>query len=177
MTKCVALLRGIGPSPNMRNEHLRRAAAGVGLRNVATVISSGNVLFETQMSDLASVEAKLEKAWRDTLGFESTTIIRTQEELEALVELAPYGKRQHGPKTYLLVTFAKGSMRFEHKLPYRPRGQAYQIVAVTPREIFTVTDNTRQSTPDVMSWIEAEFGKAVTSRTWLTVARILKRMA
>jgi len=28
-----------------------------------------------------------------------------------------------------------------------------------------------------MNWVEATFGKDVTSRTWLTVFRILKRMA
>jgi hypothetical protein len=27
-----------------------------------------------------------------------------------------------------------------------------------------------------MAWVESQFGKQVSSRTWLTVARILKKM-
>jgi hypothetical protein len=49
-------------------------------------------------------------------------------------------------------------------------------VAATGSELFTVTDTTSERTPDVMAWIESRFGKQVSSRTWLTVERILKRM-
>ena len=45
----VALLRGIGPAnPNMRNEKLRGVLEELGLANVASVISSGNLLFDTE---------------------------------------------------------------------------------------------------------------------------------
>jgi uncharacterized protein (DUF1697 family) len=160
----------------MRNEHLRRAAEGVGLQAVGTVISSGNVVFETDDADLPGLESRLETAWFQTLGFNSTTIIRTQAELERMLDAEPFGKLEHGPRTYLLVTFGKARLRPRFKVPYRPRGRGYRLIAARPREIFTVTDNTQVPTPDVMSWIEEEFGKEVTSRTWLTVGRILKRM-
>ena len=48
MTRCVALMRGIGPgNPNMKNENYRRIAEGLGLQNVSTFISTGNVIFDT----------------------------------------------------------------------------------------------------------------------------------
>jgi uncharacterized protein (DUF1697 family) len=51
--KYVALLRGIGPSnPNMRNEKLRGVFEKLGFDNVQTVISSGNVLFQTPTKDM-----------------------------------------------------------------------------------------------------------------------------
>ena len=48
MTKYIAFLRGIGPgNPNMRNEKLRGAFEELGFKNVQSVISSGNVIFDS----------------------------------------------------------------------------------------------------------------------------------
>jgi hypothetical protein len=73
------------------------------------------------------------------------------------------------------VTFSKlalaevGDAELEADAPY-------ELVGATERELFTVTDMTADRPPNVMAWIEARFGKAVSSRTWLTVGRILRRM-
>jgi len=175
--KYVALLRGIGPSnPNMRNERLREVAELVGLCNVETVISSGNVVFETEGADPGELESTLETGWKENLGFESTTIIRSQEALEGLVEMSPFGDLEHGRKSYLLVTFCKRPINVDFDIPHRPADRDYEIVAATSGELFTVTDTTNERTPDVMAWVESRFGKQISSRTWLTVERILKRM-
>lgn len=176
MTACVALLRGIAPmNPSMSNANLREVCEAVGLANVSTVISSGNVVFETDTDDLAAIESTLEEAWPEVLGFESTTIIRTRRELETLVELDPFRTLEHGPKSYLLVTFAK------HPLPRRaeaepPSEPNCPFLPGTEREIFTITDTTTGRAPNVMALVERLYGKELTSRTWLTVGRILKKM-
>jgi uncharacterized protein (DUF1697 family) len=178
VTEYVALLRGIAPSnPNQRNENLRKVTESLGLANVHTVISSGNIVFETDRADAVAIESEMEAAWADQLGFESTTILRSREELETLVESRPFGEREHGPKTYLLTTFAKSGFVYEWEFPFQPDGKDYWVVAGTDREIFTITDTVNSNTPDVMTWVEAELGRDVTSRTWLTVLRILERMA
>ncbi len=159
----------------MRNENLRAVCEDLGLRSVSTIISSGNVVFEDAAVDTTGLESTLEKAWQETLGFESTTIIRSRLELEALVEQRPFGDLEHGPGSYLLVTFSKYPLELTLDVPHRPENSSYSLVGATDRELFTVTDTSTQ-TPDVMTWIERQFGKQVSSRTWLTVARILKRM-
>lgn len=177
MTKYVALLRGIGPTnPDMRNENLRGVAEGLGFENVSTVISSGNVVFESDRTDVAALEAEMEAAWPSRLGFESATVIRSQQELSRLVDLAPFGGLGHQQTTYLLVTFSKHPLQVDFDLPYSPPDQDYRLVAATPGELFTVSDLTSRAGLGAMSWLETEFGKQLTSRTWLTVARILKRM-
>jgi len=172
----VALLRGITPmNPAMRNENLRAVCDEMGLTDVVTVISSGNIVFKTD-TDPDELEDRLETAWSDQLGFGSTTIIRSRSQLEALLELNPFGKLRHSPRNYLLTTFSKKVLDHRFRLPYRPEGREYQVVAATDRELFTVSDTTRERTPDVMRWMEQQFGEEITSRTWLTVSRILKKM-
>ena len=79
MTEYVALLRGISPlNPNMRNEKLRGVFTRLGFKNVRTVITSGNVLFETEARNMRQLEASIEKALPQQLGFTSTVIIRSR---------------------------------------------------------------------------------------------------
>ncbi|MBA3630748.1 MAG: hypothetical protein H0W55_13940 [Actinobacteria bacterium] len=44
------------------------------------------------------------------------------------------------------------------------------------RDIYSVIDLTSTRTPDLMPWLEREFGKEITTRTYKTVGRILKRL-
>lgn len=174
--KYVALLRGIGPTnPAMRNENLRRVVAGLGHRNVETVISSGNVLFESNRRSRAKMEGEMEAAWPARLGFRSTTIIRSREQLETLVRADPYRGLDHGRQSYLLVTFFKQSPRIDFDFPLEPADRPFRLLDIIDDTLFTVADTTG-TTPDLMAWLERTFGKQISSRTWPTVQRLLSRM-
>ncbi len=173
----VAFLRGIGPAnPAMRNENLRRVAEELGHRNVQTVIASGNLLFESDRDDPAALEAELEAAWPEKLGFRSTTIVRSREQIERLVAADPYEGREHGRTSYLLATFFKHPPETELELPMEPLGEAFRVVAMVDDTLFSVTDTTVTGTLDVMGWLERQFGKEISSRTWKTLERILAKM-
>ncbi len=177
MTLYVALLRGITPSnPLMRNENLRQVCEELGFTNVSTVISTGNLVFEAT-GEAPEIEEALERAWFEKLGFESTTILRSREELSSLDEAGPFGALVHGKSSYLLTTFVKTPMSFPFEIPHEPAGGGFEIISATSREVFSVSDTTVTKTPDVMSWLQSQLGPNITSRTWLTVQRILKKMA
>lgn len=173
----VALLRGISPtSPNMRNEKLRAVFKSLGFKNVRTVISSGNVLFESGSKNTARLELSIENAIKQQLGFFSTTLIRSQAQLQSLVDADPFKGVEHSRETYLIVTFFKSTPKPRFSIPYSPEGKAYNILAQHDAAICTVVNTAASKTPDFMVWIEKEFGKQVTTRTWKTVGRILKTM-
>ncbi|MGH9287899.1 MAG: DUF1697 domain-containing protein [Acidimicrobiales bacterium] len=117
----VALLRGIGPSnPNMRNDKLRGVVESLGFRNVETVISSGNVVFNADSRGVSALEARIEEAWLDQLGFHSTTIIRRRHQMPDLVANNPFGERADTPATSLQVTFLKHEPNVDLEVPYTP---------------------------------------------------------
>lgn len=177
MARYAAFLRGITPSnANMRNDKLRGVAESLGFDNVQTVLSSGNLLFESDSTDVTGLEAALESAWPERLGFDSVTIIRSEDALQELVDLQPFGERTHNPETYLLVTFAKHPLTVDLAYPFQPEDKDYWIVGGSVRELFSVTDTTSATSPDVMSWLDRQLGKEISSRTWLTVNRILARL-
>jgi uncharacterized protein (DUF1697 family) len=177
MAKYVALLRGIAPlNPNMHQSKLCGVLEGLGLKNVRGVISSGNVVFESNTKGVAALEARIEAAWPKELGFTSTTIIRSQRQLLDFVAHDPFRQAAENPDNYLLVTFFKQPQKIDFKLPYQPEGKPFVLVAGYPQEICTASDLSRSKTPDTMTWLEKQFGKQITSRTWKTVHRILGKM-
>lgn len=183
----IAFLRGIGPgNPNMRNEKLRGVFEDLGFKKVQSVISSGNVLFDLPADRLGSpyrniqmMEKKIENAWPKKLGFNSTTIIRSQKEIEIFLAKNPFGKWEHSKKTYLLVTFLKEPIdKFSMNLPYEKNDKSYKVLSYDKqlRALCSVSDTTAVPTPDVMRWLEKNVGKEISSRTWKTVMRIADKM-
>ncbi|MDB5167567.1 MAG: hypothetical protein JWN26_712 [Candidatus Saccharibacteria bacterium] len=176
MKKYVAFLRGIGPgNPNMRNDKLCAVFDEIGFNNVQSVIASGNIIFETDRTDILGIETEVEQTILLRLGFSTTVIVRSALQLQRLITANPFGNRIHGPTSYLLVTFTKKPTKLHFELPYQPPGKPYQLIQIVDDTLFTVTDNTIVKTPDLMTWLEKELSKGISSRTWNTILRIFKR--
>lgn len=166
--KYVALLRGIGPAnPNMHGSKLVGVLQGLGFTNAQSVISSGNVIFESDSNNTAQLEANIQAAWPERLGFTSMTIVRSQRQLETLVAKDPYKDLVHSRESYLLVTFFKTP-------PEGLKENYYSEFGVNA--LCSVIDTTTSKTPDFMGKLERQFSKDITSRTWLTIQRILAMM-
>jgi uncharacterized protein (DUF1697 family) len=175
--KYVAMLRGISPSNStMHNDKLRGVFRELGFKNVQTVISSGNVLFESSSPKIQTLEMDIENILPKRLGFTSSTIICSQAELQLLVEKNPFKGIEDTPQSRLNVTFLKNIPKIKFKFPYRVDNETYELVCMYNRAICSIINLSGSKTPDLMIWLEKQFGKEITTRTWKTVHRILKKM-
>ena len=141
-------------NPNMRNEKLRKVFERLGFLNVQTVISSGNVIFESSSKNMTVLENKIEQALLKELGIKSPAYIRSKEELEKMMEKNPFKNAEHTRTSYLIVSFLKKE----------------------PREVYTTLDITDTKSAKFMTDIDKKHSKEVTTRTWKTVERILRKM-
>ena len=118
----------------MRNEKLRGVFQKLGYQNVQTVISSGNVLFESPSRDVKALEAAIEEAIQSQLGFTSTTIIRNHQQLRRFVDDRPFGSIEETPTSRLNVSFLKEKRRTNLQFSL-PRGKEglYGPVHARPR--------------------------------------------
>ncbi len=172
-----ALLRGIMPTnPNMRNEKLRAVFEGLGFTKVASVLTSGNLVFRTA-DDPADLEDRIQEALSAELGIPGGTIIRSHPELRALLDRDPFEGLPHERGSYLTVTFFKDRMHQADTTAFEDdpltRVIGYDADA---RAFLTVIDNSTGKTPDFMARLEKTYGKDITTRTWLTVQRVVKKM-
>lgn len=175
--KYVMLLRGMGPGDlEFNNQTIRQCLECLGYERVSSLQASGNYLFESNEQDIAKLETDIEEAIETRVGYRRAAVVRTAEQIAELVKLDPFAGMTHGPSSYLLVTFMKRATKPTFVLPYQPVGKPYKVLGYVDGMIFTTTDNTVVKTTDLMAWLEKQFSKDVTSRTWNTMQRVHKRL-
>lgn len=177
--KYVAMIRGVGPENlNMRGKRLQWAFETMGFTEVKPFLTSGNVLFSSLETDTYKLEVSIEASLPKLLDFSRDVFVLSQTNLEKLVKAEPFDelKHQNAGKTYLLVTFFKAPPKDLPKLPHQPEGKSFELVASVNGALCTVVDLTKGKTPDLMAWLERQYGKRITSRTWNTVTRLSAKM-
>jgi uncharacterized protein (DUF1697 family) len=91
MTVFVALLRAInvGGTGTLSMKELSALCADLGLKRVRTYIQSGNVVFESLLSE-AALREKLEQALTKRMEKRVDVVVRTASELRSVVEANPF---------------------------------------------------------------------------------------
>lgn len=177
MNKFAAFLRGINVGGNkiIPMAELKKTFEESGFKNVKTILASGNVVFETNQTDQEKLTKKIEDELKKKFKTEIFVNIRSIDDLNILSKKDPFKKIKITPETRLYVTFLPQAVRKKHKTPYSPENEHFSIVMITDREICSVLTLTPdRNTLDLMSYIEKEYGKKITTRNWNTINRILK---
>src|SRR3954464_12030086 len=101
MPRQVALLRGVnvGPTTRVAMASLREVFAELGFSDIKTYVNSGNVVFSGRKAGLT----KVEKAIAAMCGWEVPVVLRTQDELAAVLEANPLGEIAHNASRYLVL--------------------------------------------------------------------------
>ncbi len=170
MPRYAAFLRGVGPTTAKMPE-LKAAFEAAGFTEVKTVLGSGNVVFSAPRADTTTLERKAEAALQKTVGKTFLTLVRSAEELEALLASNPYGRARLTPRDKRVVTFLRDEPKTAPKLPIA-LDQA-RILARKGRELFSTYVPGKEG-PVFMVLIEKTFGKDVTTRTWDTLEKVAR---
>lgn len=179
MNRYAAWLRGIMPSnPNMRGEKLRGVFEGLGYDEVGSLLASGNIVFGSEDTDTAAMEARIQAALQSQLGIAGGTILRSRAELRELVESDPFPGLTHSRGTYLTATFVKDRSAAAPPAPPEALAPYVRVVRYdrSAGALLAVLDNSGSGTPNHMTWLESVYGKNITTRTWLTVQKVLAKL-
>ena len=85
MPRYFALLRGINVGGHrVKMDRLRELVEALGFEQVETFIASGNVIFSSPSCDVPATEERIARHLHDALGYEVTTFIRSQSELDSI---------------------------------------------------------------------------------------------
>ncbi|HTK56939.1 MAG TPA: DUF1697 domain-containing protein [Gemmatimonadales bacterium] len=169
MRRYAAFLRGVSPM-NCKMPELKRAFEEVGFGEVRTVLSSGNVVFTAREAADTALERKAEAAMQKHLGRTFLTIVRSVEELQALLAADPFAKHRLPAASKRIVTFLREA---PPRVPALPEQDGARILHVRGREAFSTYLPTPKG-PVFMTLIEKTFGKDVTTRTWDTVKKVAR---
>jgi uncharacterized protein (DUF1697 family) len=171
----VALLRGVnvGGHKPVKMAELEEAFAGLGLKNVRTVLASGNVLFDAPPSSRKKLAARITAGLKRAFGFDATVALRTLGEIEQLLDSNPFGNMQAPARAQLYITFLAEDAPAEVAQPDRsPRGDVRMVRVSTGEIASVVVLSPGRGTTDLMSTLDKQFGRKATTRNWNTVRRI-----
>ena len=170
MPRYAAFLRGVMPI-NCKMADLKQAFESAGFTDVKTVLSSGNVVFSARSAAEVGLQRKAEAAMFERLGQAFLTIVRPMEALQQLLASDPYKKFGVNTKAKRIVTFLRDEPHAKLKLPIESDGA--RILTMKGREIFSAYLPSPKG-PVFMTLIEKTFGKEQTTRTWDTIAKVVR---
>ena len=167
MPRYVALLRGVSPM-NAKMAELKRCFEEAGFDNVRTLLSSGNVAFDSPKRPELALARKIEAAMAQALGRSFWTVVRPAAHLQALIAADPFASFRLSAGTKKVVTFLREPPAVQFALPLEK--DDVRILAVQGREIFTAYVP-EPGNPAFMVLLEKTFGGEITTRTWDTVGK------
>ena len=167
MPRYVAFLRGVSPM-NAKMPELKRAFEAAGFKDVKTVLSSGNVVFNAGRKSEARLAREAEAAMTKHLGRAFLTIIRSTDALRDLIAADPYAAFRLPRNAKRVVTFLPELRTDTLSLPVESDGA--RILAMNGREVLAAYVPSPRG-PVFMRLIEKTFGVDVTTRTWDTVKK------
>jgi uncharacterized protein (DUF1697 family) len=154
---------------NAKMPALKACFEAAGFTNVTTLLSSGNVVFDSRATSPRTLERKIETALNKHLGQPFRTLVRSQEALGSILDLNPYQAFRLGSDVKRVVTFLSHRPTKKLKLPIEFHGA--RILCVHGTEVFSAYIPGPRG-PVFMGLIERTFGKEVTTRTWDTITKV-----
>ena len=170
----VAFLRGINlGGRTVRMEELCRAFQQAGFTRVASVLASGNILFSSDPPpDAQQISLVLEKAF----GFPIDVVLRSLDQLQAMVASDPFAGWEADRNTKFYVTFSSAPLAGAlDALEADPAD--FQLVRVDEKDYFCVAFRQPSGRFGAgMDRLERRFSdQTITTRNWNTIHRIMKK--
>ena len=139
---------------------------------MATYIQSGNVVFcspGNSKLDAATLAARIEK----TFGFAVPVIVRTADELEAVIRRNPFPKADPD-KERMHVSFLPSEPTAEQIAsldPNRSKGDTFKVLG---REIYMLLPNGAGNSKLTNAYFDSKLKTVSTARNWRTVLKLLE---
>lgn len=181
MTRYVALLRAInvGGRRKVPMGELRKLISGLGWTGVRTYLQSGNVVFTVPSGDAGAeagagaVRERLEAAVAGHFGFDVPCLLRTGEELRAVVEACPFPTEEIDPAK-LLVLFIEESPSPDHFAGVDPAAYAPDEFRHLGRAVYCWFPDGmgRSKLPAALDRVRPQL--TTTGRNWRTVTTLLE---
>jgi uncharacterized protein (DUF1697 family) len=175
MTSQVALLRGINVGSNRKFPMARQRAlmAELGFEDVTVHLQSGNIVFADPGTPPDRTARTLEDAFTSDLGWAVPVMVRTRDELAAVVDANPYPDATAEPKTLHVIFLSDvptdtSALDTLDRAAYTP--DEFRLIG---REIYLHCPGGLGRSKLAAKLSNPRLGVAATARNWNTVTKLL----
>jgi uncharacterized protein (DUF1697 family) len=176
MPVVISMLRGVnvGGHNLIKMDALRALYESLKLRKPQTYVQSGNVVFQTDATDLPKLAKKIEDAIERQYSFRPSVVLRTAAELKDAIARNPFPKQAADDPGRLLVAFIAAEPAAEAAEKLRAIECSPDELRFSGRELYIYFPN-GQGRP-TLKW--AHVDKALklpyTGRNWNSVTKLLE---
>lgn len=174
MTVYASMLRGINlGGRRIKMDDLRRVYAEAGLEEPQTLLQSGNVVFRTGAGAPAIVARRIEAAIEAGFGFRAGVVLRTADELRAVLSRNPFPEQATEKPNWLLVSFLAGEADAAGAEKLAGYDVAPDAFVVDGREVYLrYAEGVARSKLNKVPF-DRLLGAMGTARNWNTVEKLL----
>lgn len=170
------LLRGINVGGRkLLMADLRKFLVELGFKNAATLLQSGNCVFESDTTDPAKIEEFLEAQSVEKLGMKIVWYVRTQEQIADVISKNPFPEMAESDPSHLVLNF--------YKVPVT-QALFDELDWPGPEEMKVVGEVLYASFPNGIGTSDLfrnkdwnRLNKLATARNWTTVNKLLTMMS
>ncbi len=174
MTACVALLRAVnvGGTKKLPMAELKAFLERIGLKDVRTLLQSGNAVFSAAGPSGERLERLLEAEAKKRLGLETGFFVRTAAELDEAIARNPFPKEAERDPGRLVVVFLKSAPSAASVKALRAAIVGRETVHAAGRHAWIVYPDGQGTSKLTISVIERHLGTRGTARNWNTVGKL-----
>lgn len=179
MTRFVALLRGINVSGQkpIRMDALKSSCEALGLRDVATYLQSGNVIFSAPPAQAKKLPALIKARIVQDFGHDVEVLVWPEKELKRLADANPLWPKSGGNENLFHATFLAQPVSEKDfrnlKLPI----QSGERAVLAGSAVFLHCPNGYGKTKLSNRYFEKALGVSATTRNWRTVLALKEMCA
>lgn len=177
MNRYIVLLRGInvGGHKKILMADLRNLFEDLGFTNVRTYIQTGNIIFDYPAKDNnITLARKIEKKILNCYDFEVPVMVRTNEELNDIVNNNPYWKKKE-------ISIDRLHLSLLEKTPTVENLDKLKAVDYSPDQYFILNKcvylyctNPYHNSKLSNNYIENKLKTKATTRNWKTILKLLE---
>jgi len=175
--KYISVLRGInvGGKNKIRMVDLKDLYEESGLENVATYIQSGNVIFDTEDTDIAGISMRIERAIQSSHGLNIPVDVRTREDYIKIHESCPYQESLiEENDTKVLVSFLSGEAASDKISEIESYASLPEQIKVIGNVVYLYCPNGYGRSKLSNNFIESRLGLVATTRNWKTIRKLVE---
>lgn len=176
MPVLIAFLRAVnvGGHAKIKMDALRELFLSLKFAEPQTYVQSGNVIFKSSEQDLAHVAKRIQQGIEKKFGCCPEVVLRTPDDLRAVISKNPFRKRSNIEPGKLLVSFLASD-------PAKDSQKSLTALEIQPEELYLIGRELFIYFPDGMgrsklpwSRLDKFLQTSGTGRNWNSVTKILE---
>ncbi len=172
MATCIALLRGInvGKAKRIAMADLRSLFEKLGYTRIATLLNSGNVVFDAPHADIDQLTSAIEAAIEGAFGFPAPVVTISTTDLNAIIQANPLRDTATDPAKHLVAFVSRPAVLTDCQMLSAASWQPEAIALGNQAAYLWCPGGIHESR--LMQAFSRLTGDAATTRNWATVLKL-----